>query len=258
MDENNETLEVVSEETGEVRSVRRESLASDIRNVLLQKRRMQRESTTWSNLSQAEQQTEIDDMTDLAFDIIGKVIDEVASAGSATVTAMLKKFAVADGKTTITCEGRATNDALIKLNEFNMKKQRVILSVVDEDQFNEVDERPQASPDQPDLVDDIVDKDEPSALDNLLDGDAEASAQEDLAPAFDAEADIEGDEATETQAYMNGQDAVVAEIDRSENPYPAESMAARLWEQGYNSPPPASGQQVPSKPEGDEHADEEG
>lgn len=231
MGENTETVEVIIGETGEVRPIQMKSLVSDVRNVLLQRRRAQVQSTTWANMSEKDQQTEINEMEDLAFDLISKVAEQVAEGSFDVIRAQLDQFTIKDGGVKITAKGRADDSAVMKLNKVG--KKLIKITVIDEAQFNQEQEKMVADPDQPELqIEDVDEMPEKTALDEVIERGKDAKLK---TAAFDPETDKEGEEPEQTQAYTNGYDAQVAGLTLDDNPYPTETLAARLWQNGHDA-----------------------
>jgi|GEM_PF-5387461 len=186
-------------ETGDVFPVNGTSLVSNVRDILMSRRRNQVEAKTWSMLNEAEQQDEITAVQELARDLVGKVVEVVAEKGLVCAHVAIQKFAVDvdKGIVQITSSGIASDDMLTDLAHSKGKVAK--LTVVDERQFNEKSTLLVADKDQPSLLpdndttgDEFTDEDS-AALANSGqdDGNGELSEQdvEDIGAQMDADAD---------------------------------------------------------------------
>lgn len=144
-------------ETGEVFPVNGTSLVSNVRDILMSRRRNQVEAKTWSMLNEAEQQDEITSMQELAKDLVGKVVEVVAEKGLVCAHVAIQKFAVDvdKGIVQITSSGYASDQMLTDLAHSKGKVAK--LTVVDERQFNEKSTLLVADKDQPSLLPDDED-----------------------------------------------------------------------------------------------------
>lgn len=84
MGRNQENLTFTDPETGELFTLNTSSLVSNVRDILLSRRKMQAEATVWSKLKEAEQKDEITAMQELARDLVGKVAERVAERDQET------------------------------------------------------------------------------------------------------------------------------------------------------------------------------
>lgn len=151
---NQENVEVVDPETGEVFPLNVGSLVSDIRNVFLTKRRAHTEGEVWSKLSEQDQKDEIIQFGELAKSVVFKVVEMVAEQDRVCATVAITKFAVDvdKGEITITSKGFANDQALHDLN--HSKGKVAMLTVVDTAQFNQRGDDPQPDPDEPEMFPD--------------------------------------------------------------------------------------------------------
>jgi len=186
-------------ETGVVFPVNGTSLVSNVRDILMSRRRNQVEAKTWSMLNEAEQQDEITSVQELARDLVGKVVEVVAEKGMTCAHVEVSKFAVdvEKGEVTITSKGFASDKMLVDLAHAKGKIAK--LTVVDVDQFNE----------KSTLL--VADKDQPSLLPDDADG-GELSDQdiEEISAQMDDEDDdlhnpVSDDEVAGYHARMQGQ-----------------------------------------------------
>lgn len=163
MAENNETIEITLEETGEVLPLRIGSLVNDARSIMLDWLRAQGDA--WQKMSEQDQKDAIIRAENVASDLVRKMAGIVAQGRYDVIHANLKQYAVKDGLVTITGVGLAETGAIIKLNDVGKKALKIV--VADEGQFDQ--ERPRqeiADPDQPDLIPDD-EPDAPDAPDNV-------------------------------------------------------------------------------------------
>lgn len=159
MDGNQENFEFTDPETGEVFPLNATSLVSNVRDVLLSRRRQQTEATVWKKLTEAQQQDEITAMQELARTLVGAVVTRVAEKGMTCAHVEVSKFAVdvEKGEVTITSKGFASDEMLSDLAHAKGKTAK--LTVVDERQFNEKSTMVKPDADQPSLLPDDEDPD---------------------------------------------------------------------------------------------------
>lgn len=165
-----ESVQITDPETGEVISLNATSLVADVRDRLLDKRRMQTEATVWDKLKEHQQRAEIDSMTDLARQLVFAVVDLVATQDKVCAYVEIASFAVdvEKGEAKITSKGKAGDQMLVALNHAKGKAARI--TIVDSTPFNK-DERPiQPDADQPSMFAD-EDEEGPQEGDQLADGD---------------------------------------------------------------------------------------
>lgn len=169
MDGNQTNIEITNEETGDEFTFNAASLVSDVRDILLDHRRKQLEATVWGKLKESEQRDQINAMNNLAFMLINKIVDVVATGNQVCAYVEVSKFAVdvEKGVVTITSAGSASDDMLTDLA--HAKGRQCRLTVLDSSQFN-VDRRDvEPEPDQPGM---FTDEDEaPAASEPLKDDD---------------------------------------------------------------------------------------
>ena len=222
METNNTTLEVTVEKTGEVRSIQSASLVSDVKSLLLEKRRAQTELVPWNRMSEKEQRQELDNMGDFAFDLIKTAVAIVATGEHSTVNGTLKQVSsIKDGVAKLVIETSSDSKNLMLINAmFNSK---IALTTLNQGQFNQEQDEFEVQPDQPDLID----VDHSPALDEVI---AKGNA-----PVFDPETDVIPGEDGKSQAWLNGYDAQVAGVEPTDSPYAAESLATRVWLEGFES-----------------------
>ncbi len=160
----NTRVEVTDPETGEVFGLNASMLVSDIRDVLISKRRNQIAATTWSTLSEDQQRDEIVAATELAEDLVIKAVELIAQFGREVIHAKLDNFKIKDGMVTLTAKGLADDEALLALNHVGSKALKII--VADAEQHDQQREGLEPDPDQPDMD---------------LDGEHVENSEEDLA-----------------------------------------------------------------------------
>ena len=187
MGNNQERIEFTDPETGKVFPINATSLVSNVRDVLMSRRRNQVEAKTWSMLKEDEQQDEITSMQELARDLVGKVVEVVAEKGLVCAHVAIQKFAVDvdKGIVQITSSGFASDEMLTDLAHAKGKVAK--LTIVDERQFNEKSTLLVADKDQPSLLPDDEDTAIGEALKNAR-TDADITAEMDA-----AEAELDGD-----------------------------------------------------------------
>lgn len=212
MDGNKEIITITDQETGEKFAFKPASLIADVRDRLLDRRRIQVENRQWSKLSEAEQQDEINGMTALSHMLVSAAIDVVGTAGLTCAYVEVSKFAVdvEKGEVTITAKGTASDAMLTKLAHAKGRPCR--LAVLEKGQFNSEGEVVVPDPDQADLFTD--DDEAPAASEPLADDDeiidpetGEITSKYDTAAAM-ADA-IENDPAAteEEKATLSGDNA---------------------------------------------------
>lgn len=149
MGNHQKSVEIHDQETGEVIDLSVGGLASEIRDMLLSRRRKDIQATIWSKLSEDQQRDEIEACTSLADDVIAAVVDVVASAGHDVVHAKLDNFKIKDGAVTITAKGSADDGAVLALNHVGHKNLKIIVADVERFEQNRTDV--EADPDQPEM-----------------------------------------------------------------------------------------------------------
>ena len=142
-------IDVTDPGTGEVFPLRSDQLVGNIRDLLLSRRRMDLQATTWAKLSQEQQQGEINAAAGLAEHVVNAVVELVAQAGRPVIHAHLKKYGVKDGVVELTASGVAEDDVVLSLNRVGKMVIKII--VADADQFDQKRAKVQADPDQPSL-----------------------------------------------------------------------------------------------------------
>lgn len=209
--------EFTDPETGEVFPVNGTSLVSNVRDILMSRRRNQVEAKTWSMLNEAEQQDEITAVQELARDLVGKVVELVAEKGLVCAHVAIQKFAVDvdKGVVQITSSGFASDQMLTDLAHSKGKVAK--LTVVDERQFNEKSTLLVADKDQPSLLpEDDASGDEFTSDDS----DALAKSGQDAAGGELSDQDIE-DIGAQMDAEADGMD----EPDDLHDPEPDQPVA---------------------------------
>jgi ribosome modulation factor len=162
MGNDQKNFEITDEETGEVFPINAVSLVSNVRDVLMSRRRNQQEARVWGDLSEEQQQDEITAIQMLASDLVGKVVEVVATRGLTCAHVEVNKFAVdvEKGEVVITSKGFASDEMLVDLAHSKGKTAK--LTIVDVRQFNEkstlmVADKDQGNmfPDQDDIQGDV-------------------------------------------------------------------------------------------------------
>jgi ribosome modulation factor len=192
-------FEITDEETGEVFPINAVSLVSNVRDVLMSRRRNQQEARVWGDLSEEQQQDEITAIQMLASDLVGKVVEVVATRGLTCAHVEVNKFAVdvEKGEVVITSKGYASDEMLVDLAHSKGKTAK--LTIVDVRQFNEKSTLMVADKDQGNM---FPDQDEP---------DPEATAISDALKKARTEKDIADEQfnaevAAEMDADLDGMD----------------------------------------------------
>lgn len=214
MGSNQENLTFTDPETGEVFTLNTSSLVSNVRDILLSRRKMQTEATVWSKLKEAEQKDEITAMQELARDLVGKVAERVAERGLTCANVAVSKFAVDvdKGMVTITSAGYATDEMLTDLAHAKGKVAR--LTVIDEGQFNAKSTQVKPDKDQPPLFGDDADEKpeapvEGAIADQLREAGYDVKEDADGNQEIEAPADAETDQETDDpETPANEGDAV--------------------------------------------------
>jgi len=168
MEKSQNIFEITDPETGQIFTIKPESLVSHVRDVLLQFRQRQVEATLWNKLSEQEQQGHIDEMQNLAFDLVSTIVEIVAQGDRPVIHAILDNFAIKDGIVKIVAKGTADDDALVSLNHVGKKGLKII--VADADQFDVIHHERTAAPDEPSMfVDDDDETLKPFVADDVID-----------------------------------------------------------------------------------------
>ena len=234
MGSNQKNIEVTVEETGDEFTFNATSLVADVRDVLLGHRQQQIEATVWSKLDESAQREQINSMANLAFMLINKIVDVVATGDLVCAHVEVSKFAVdvEKGVVTITSAGTASDEMLSDLA--HAKGRQCRLTVIDNGQFNKEKRDVQPEPDQPDMLSgeppedpaQLVDDDE---LVNPETGEITDKAEQDETTAAIVEA-VQADEkeADQTELDNIGQDST--ELDKAEPDESAEPEAEPIPE----------------------------
>ena len=90
MGNNQENVEVIDSETGEVFDVNVNSIVCDVRDRMLARRKMQTEATVWQKLPEHLQREEITEAHNAALDIVKAVTELVATRGVDLIHAQFK------------------------------------------------------------------------------------------------------------------------------------------------------------------------
>jgi hypothetical protein len=143
--------------------VQTQSIVSDIRDVLMSRRRAATYLTPWRNMTEDDQQQEIIAVTNLAEQVVRKVVDVVADRGFETVYATLENVALKDSKATLKIANLDDPDVLVAVGAHIGKSVRLI--VADAGEFDQQRNAMEADADQPPLPMDGDDDD--SDVDDL-------------------------------------------------------------------------------------------
>ena len=100
-------IQVTDPETDQKFGINIGMIVSDVRDLLLSKRRAAVMATTWDKLSESDQRDEIQAVTTLAEDLVTAVVDLVAAGGNEVIHAKLDNFKIKDGAVTLTAKGTA-------------------------------------------------------------------------------------------------------------------------------------------------------
>lgn len=192
---NQERIEITDPETGEVFGVKIGMMVSDVRDMLISKRRNQIMATTWGQLSEDQQRDEIQACTNVAVDLVQALADAIAASGNEVIHAKLDNFKIKDGVVTLTAKGSAEDGALLALNHVGNKNLKII--VADADKFDQQREEVPINKDQPELP---MDEDESEGMsdEEIADADQMMSDQDDLLPDDEAEDEPEPESEDET------------------------------------------------------------
>ena len=147
---NNQTrVEITDPETGQVFGLNAGMLVSDIRDVLMSRRRNQIMATTWDKLSEDQQRDEITMTTELAQDLVRTACEMIAAGGNEVIHALLDNFKIKEGAVTITAKGIADDQALLALNSVGKKALKIV--VADAERFDQQREEMEPTPDEPEM-----------------------------------------------------------------------------------------------------------
>lgn len=200
MGKNQEGIEVTDQETGEIFTLKPGSLVADIRDTLLAKRRMQSQAAPWSKMSEADQKSEIQDITSLSVDLVAAIVDLVAAGGHEVIHAKLDNFKIKDGAVTLTAKGAADDGALLALNHVGHKNLKII--VADAEQFDQKRNAVAAEPDQPSM---FPDEAEPEEMSDQDIGEAAEEMDSDLEQMDDGD-DLHADQDPEPEPEPEAED----------------------------------------------------
>lgn len=149
MGKNPKRIEISDPETGEVFELNASSLVSDTIGVLMSWRRNVIQSMVWDQLSEDQQQEAIGNAESLATDLVASLVEIIATGGNDVIHALLDNFKIKDGTVTVTAKGIADDAALLALNSVGKKALKIV--VADAEQFDQAGDRPEATPDQPEM-----------------------------------------------------------------------------------------------------------
>lgn len=229
MGKNPKRIEITDGETGEVFELNASSLVSDTIGVLMSWRRNVIQSMVWDQLSEEQQQEAIGNAESLATDLVTSLVEIIATGGNDVIHALLDNFKIKDGTVTVTAKGIADDAALLALNSVGKKALKIV--VADAEQFDQTGDRPEATPDQPSMDLDEVERDGMSDedIDDIAsDMDADLGDIEEPDDLHDEpEADPASDEQVEGyHARMQGQHS-------QRNPYDMDTSAREEWCLGW-------------------------
>lgn len=223
MGANKENIEFTDPETGEVFPLDATSLVSNVRDVLLSRRRLQTEATVWSKMKEAAQKDEITAMQELARWLVEAVVHRVAEKGLTCANVEVSKFAVdvEKGVVTITSSGYASDEMLSDLA--HAKGKTAMLTIVDARQFDEKSTMVQPTPDQLSLLPDDA---EPAA-------EMSEAEVEQIAAEMDEQLG-DGDDLN-SKEWIEGYEARMAGYHSQRSPYDIDSKEREQWYLGWDA-----------------------
>lgn len=157
MDGNQENFEFTDPETGEVHTLKADSLVSNVRDIVLSRIKIAMTIEVWNKLSQSDQQDHITAAQELGRELVGSIVMRVAEKGLTCAHVEINKFAVDvdKGEVTITSKGFASDEMLTDLAHSKGKTAKI--TVVDAEQFNRKSTMVKPDADQPSLLPDDED-----------------------------------------------------------------------------------------------------
>ena len=167
MGQNQKTIKVSVEATGNEFTLAAGELMAKVRDVLLDRRRSDIAATTWAALSENDQEREVENYTDFAEELVTKIVEVVAAGNFDVIHAKLDNFKIKDGDVTVTAKGRASDGALLALNSVGVKALKII--VADEKQFDQHRDDVHIDKDQTQMFDDETEGGEDDDDDELVD-----------------------------------------------------------------------------------------
>lgn len=251
-------LEFTDPETGEVFPINATSLVSNVRDVLMSRRKMQTQAKTWKDLTESEQKDEITTIQELSRALIAKVVEAVAERGMTCAHVEIAKFAVDvdKGEVVITSKGFASDEMLTDLAHAKGKVAK--LTVVDAKQFNEKSTLMVPDKDQPSLLpdddepapdldaddveqmaadmdDDLDQMDEPDDLHEVeaSDGDGTVESPEDEPEVDDDQAVPDAPDDDGVTPIEHGQKQRLAGAGPDENPFDGGTAEFNEWAEGW-------------------------
>lgn len=255
------TFDVVDPNTGEVFTMRTDNLISDVRNVMLSRRRLDLGMTPWKLLPEQSQRDEITAMENLAETLVHAIVYEIAQAGRKVCHATLDSFTVKKGALKLVAVGPADDEFVLALNSMN--KHVLKIAVADIDQFDRNRDEVEIIRDQPDLPLDDPGMTDEEIKESAAEMDAELDrmdAEDDprTVPEQNPDAEVpqlevltsdKTEEKAEiekaglaslhadpvTAAQMGGQKAYFDGADSADNPFGLQSALFLPWENGFNS-----------------------
>lgn len=229
-----QTFDFENPETGEIVTLNVTSLVSDIRDLFLSKIRNDKDKKQWRQMSENEQQVEIDHAQSMALQIVNSVASIVATANRPVIHALLDNFKVKAGEVTVTAKGLADDGAVLALNHVGKKSLKIV--VVDEAQFQEESNEAKPDPDQPDLLEGADEDEGPSLADAMHAAiEADEAASEEETPV-----DPEPEDQADLTACEQGNGAAAHGLSARANPFKTGSEDYSEWVRGFNDFTPAA------------------
>lgn len=215
MVKNNASVIFDDPETGEEKSVKIGGLVGHVRDMLLSKRRMQVQATTWDKMDEKEQQAEINSTTDFAYDLVERATGLIFAGDRRTIKVKLDKFTYKDKACKISVDGHVPD-----MN--NLAHSRDIqLVFYDLDQFDQHKDLIQAMPDSEDMFDgddkgDIIDGEATETAEKPTDEAETTTALEDHYSGKEKAEDVEdlnADPADPPSSVADGEDTAEPQTD---------------------------------------------
>lgn len=151
MGDNQKSVKVTVEATGNEFTLATGELIAKTRDVLLDQRRSDIAATTWAALSENDQRSELERYTEFAEELVRGIVEVVAAGNFDVIHAKLDNFKSKDGEVTVTAKGRSSDGALLALNRIGVKLLKIV--VADDGQFDQHRDPVPIDADQPDLLD---------------------------------------------------------------------------------------------------------
>jgi len=230
MTDNIDPFELRDPETGEVFKLNPNQLVQDIRDTLLRSLRENAERTPWPKMSEADQREAVENMEDIAMQLVRGTVEIVAQGKNDVVHAVLDKFTIKDGTVQIVASGLAEDNVLLTLNHAGKKAVKIV--VADAEQFDKRRDPAQVMRDQPILFDDEAEGGDQTDADNAY---TPENPDDEGGDQFDNEAEQEAGRQLLSDEYRGGHNSRMGGYQITECPFDGRTKAGKDWKAGWNA-----------------------